>query len=90
VGRKICIARRVFYPLPYARLLGMVLDGPAALLFLLAQAMAGELYRALRGLGLGPAWALHPLALWLAAGAGFRVLFHACCAAWTGRSAGIP
>jgi hypothetical protein len=60
------------------RLLGMVLRWSLLpFLFLLAQAMASSLFGALRLQGLGPAWALHPLALWFAAGAGFRLLFHA-------------
>ena len=46
-------------------------------LFLLAEAMASELFRALRGQGLGPSWAFHPLSIWFAAGIGFRILFGA-------------
>ena len=44
-------------------------------LLLLAQAMSAAFWNALRGQGLGPAWALNPLALWFAAGLGFRILF---------------
>ena len=47
------------------------------LLFLLAEAMAGELARALRANGAGLSWLLHPLALWFTAGVGFRLLFGA-------------
>lgn len=46
-------------------------------LFLLAEAMASELWRALRGQGLGTASLLHPLALWFTGGAAFRILFSA-------------
>jgi hypothetical protein len=45
------------------------------LLLILAEAMASELFRALRGQGLSPASLLHPIALWFAAGLGFRILF---------------
>lgn len=47
------------------------------LLFLLAEAMASELFRASRAQGLGVASTLHPLALWFAAGPAFRLLFGA-------------
>ena len=45
------------------------------LLILLVQALGSEFFRALRGQGMCTAWLLHPLALWFAAGIGFRVLF---------------
>ncbi|MDB5103396.1 MAG: Peptidase M50B-like protein [Fibrobacteres bacterium] len=58
------------------RLVGMVFRWTLLpFLLLLAQAMASELFRALRASGLGPAAFFHPLALWFAAGIGFRILF---------------
>jgi hypothetical protein len=58
------------------RLFGMVLRWTLLpFLLLLAEAMAGELWRALRGQGLGTRSFLHPFAIWFAAGAGFRILF---------------
>ena len=46
-------------------------------LLLLAQAMAAGLWHALCAQGLGPAWALRPLALWFAGSLFFRFLFAA-------------
>lgn len=43
------------------------------LLFLLAEAMLGELFRAARAQGLGPASLIHPYALWFLAGLLFRL-----------------
>ncbi|MDQ3002132.1 MAG: hypothetical protein M3Y08_12845 [Fibrobacterota bacterium] len=58
------------------RLFGMVLRWSLLpFLFLLAEAMASELWRALRGQGLGTGSLLHPFAIWFVAGAGFRILF---------------
>jgi hypothetical protein len=45
------------------------------LLFILAEAMASELFRAARAQGLGPSACLHPLALWFLAGLAFRIGF---------------
>jgi hypothetical protein len=47
------------------------------LLFLFAEAMASELFRASRAQGLGAASVLHPFALWFTAGPAFRLLFGA-------------
>jgi hypothetical protein len=60
------------------RLVGMVFRWTLLpFLFLLAEAMAGEFARALRANGAGLAWLFRPLALWFAAGVGFRLLFGA-------------
>ena len=61
-----------------SRPLGMVLRWCLLpLLFLLAEAMASEFFRAARAHGLGPAFLVHPFALWFAAGPAFRLLFAA-------------
>jgi hypothetical protein len=55
------------------RLLGMVIRWSLLpLLFLLAQAMACELFRAARAQGLGAGSILHPFTLWFIAGLAFR------------------
>jgi len=60
------------------RLVGMVFRWILLpFLFLLAEALASEFIRALRANGLGLSALFHPLALWLAAGIGFRLLFAA-------------
>src|SRR6267142_5883486 len=60
------------------RLFGMVIRWTLLpLLFLLAEAMASEFFRAARAQGLGVSSVLHPLALWFAAGVAFRLLFRA-------------
>lgn len=61
-----------------ARLSGMVLRWTLLpLLFLLAEAMLGELFRASRMHGLDAAVLLHPLSLWFAGGFAFRILLAA-------------
>lgn len=59
------------------RLLGTALRWSLLpILFILAEAMAAGLWRALGGRGMDPESGLRPLALWAGTGLGFRILFH--------------